>query len=153
MRVEATKTVGRHDYPQYHMPAVFEAVVNAVAHRDYSVHGSKVRLRLFADRIEIYSPGSLPNTMDIDALPYRQSARNEVITSLLSRCPIPADLEWLGTSRSSYMDRRGEGVQIILDESERLSGRRPTYRLLDEAELLLTIPAAEGAAGAGELSE
>jgi predicted HTH transcriptional regulator len=145
MRVAATKVVGRHDQPQYHMGAVFEALVNAVAHRDYSIHGSKVRLRLFANRLEIYSPGALANTMDIDALPYRQSARNEVVTSLLARCPIPVDLEWLSTRRSTFMDRRGEGVRIILEESERLSGRRPEYRLFDEAELLLTVYATEGA--------
>ena len=40
------------------------------------------------------------------------------------------------------MDKRGEGVQIILDNSERLSGKRPVYKLVDESELLLVIPAA-----------
>jgi hypothetical protein len=40
------------------------------------------------------------------------------------------------------MDKRGEGVQIILDNSERLSGKRPVFRLVDESEFLLTIPAA-----------
>jgi len=40
------------------------------------------------------------------------------------------------------MDKRGEGVQIILDQSERLSGHRPVYRLVDDSELLLVIPAA-----------
>lgn len=40
------------------------------------------------------------------------------------------------------MDKRGEGVQIILDGSERLSGKRPVFRLVDESELLLVIPAA-----------
>lgn len=40
------------------------------------------------------------------------------------------------------MDKRGEGVQIILDQSKRLSGKRPVYRLLDESEVLLVIPAA-----------
>jgi len=40
-------------------------------------------------------------------------------------------------------DKRGEGVQIILDQSERLSGKRPVYRLVDDSELLLIIPAAE----------
>lgn len=40
------------------------------------------------------------------------------------------------------MDRRGEGVPIILSESERLSGRRPEYALIDETELKLTIFAA-----------
>jgi hypothetical protein len=42
-----------------------------------------------------------------------------------------------------FMDRRGEGVRMILDESEALSGRRPEYRLLGEDELMLTIWAAD----------
>ncbi len=54
---------GRQDLPQFDMLAVFEAVTNAVAHRDYSMAGSKVRLRLFDDRLELYSPGMLSNTM------------------------------------------------------------------------------------------
>ena len=37
------------------------------------------------------------------------------------------------------MDKRGEGVPIILSRSETLSGKRPTYRLVDESELILTI--------------
>jgi predicted HTH transcriptional regulator len=142
MRVEATKTLGRRDYPQYHLGAVFEAIVNAVAHRDYAIYGSKVRLRLFADRLELYSPGALANTMDLDSLPYRQSARNEALTSLLAKCPIPRDLEWLQTKRRTLMDRRGEGVALILRESENLSGRRPKYDLYGESELVLTIYAA-----------
>lgn len=139
MRVEATKTVGRRDYPQFHLGAVFEALVNAVAHRDYSIHGSKIRLQLFADRLVLYSPGSLPNTMDVESLPYRQSARNEAITSLLAKCPISDSLPWLTTTRKAMMDRRGEGVGVILRESERLSGRKPEFRLYDGAELALTI--------------
>jgi ATP-dependent DNA helicase RecG len=139
MRVEATKTMGRRDYPQYHLGAVFEAIVNAVAHRDYAIHGSKVRLRLFADRLELYSPGALSNTMDLDALPYRQSARNEALTSLLAKCTIPRDMEWLQTKRRTLMDRRGEGVGVILSESERLSGRRPKFEIYGESELVLTI--------------
>ena len=72
MRTVAFKDRGRRDRPQFDMTAVFEAVVNAVAHRDYSIHGSKIRLRLFSDRLEIYSPGTLPNTMTIENLPYLQ---------------------------------------------------------------------------------
>jgi hypothetical protein len=41
------------------------------------------------------------------------------------------------------MDKRGEGVPIILTESEKLSGHRPKYQLIDETELLLTIYAAK----------
>ena len=143
MRVAARKGPGRRDIPQFDMGAVFEAIVNAVAHRDYSIHGSKIRLRLFADRMELYSPGTLPNTLDIGSLPFRQAARNETLTSMLARCPIPEGLDWLKTDRQTLMDKRGEGVRIILDSSQRLSGKVPEYRLIDEAELMLTIYAAD----------
>jgi predicted HTH transcriptional regulator len=142
MKTAASKDLGRKDIPQFDMTAVFEALVNAVAHRDYSIHGSKIRLRLFEDRLELYSPGAIPNTMTVESLPYRQSARNEVLSSLLAKCPVPADVPWLRTDRQTLMDKRGEGVRIILDNSNELAGRAAEYRVLDDAELLLTIPAA-----------
>lgn len=141
MRVAASKFMGRRDLPQFDLTAVFEAVVNAVAHRDYSIYGAKIRLRVFEDRLELYSPGSIPNTMTVDSLPYRQAARNEEITSLLAKCPVPEPGHDY-SNRSAMMDKRGEGVQIILDRSERLSGQRPVYRLVDDSELLLVIRAA-----------
>lgn len=142
MKIAATKDTGRRDIPQFDMAAVFEAVVNAVAHRDYSIYGSKIRLRIYADRLDLHSPGAIPNTMTVDSLAFRQAARNETLTSLLAKCPVAADLDWLETDRRTLMDRRGEGVPIILERSERLSGRQPEYRLIDDAELLLTIWAA-----------
>ena len=142
MKVAAFKDMGRLDRPQFDMTAVFEAMVNAVVHRDYSIHGSKIRLRLFSDRLELYSPGSLPNTMAVEELAYLQLARNEIITSLLAKCPVPPDEAWLTTDRRTMMDKRGEGVRIIMDNSERLSGRLPEYRLIGESELVLTIWAA-----------
>ncbi len=138
MRMAAVKSVGRVDLPQFDMSAVFEALVNAVAHRDYSVHGLKIRLRMFEDRLELYSPGSLANTLTVESLRYRQTARNETLCSLLSRCLMP-DEPWLTLSRAHFMERRGEGVPIILDNSTQISGREPEYRVLDDAELMLTI--------------
>jgi ATP-dependent DNA helicase RecG len=140
MRVYATKAPHRIDFPQFCMNAVFEAVVNAVAHRDYSIYGSKIRLHLFSDRLEIYSPGSIPNTMTIDSISERQSARNELLSSLLARCPMNVNAS--GSQRNYIMDKRGEGVPIIITESEKLSGTRPVYRVIDDAEVLLTIFAA-----------
>jgi len=131
---------GREDLPQYAMFAVFEAVTNSVAHRDYSMSGSKVRLRLFDDRLELYTPGILVNTMTPESLPYRQASRNEAITSQLARCPV--DQGDLVRHRTYIMDKRGEGVPIILSESEKLSEKKPEYRLIDDSELLLTIYAA-----------
>lgn len=140
----AIKNEGRHDLPQYDMTAVFEALVNAVAHRDYSIHGAKIRLRMFADRLELYSPGAIPNTMTVESLPYRQAARNEAITSLLAKCSVP-EADQAETGRSAMMDKRGEGVQLIISRTEQLSGQTPVFRLIDESELLLTIPAVRGA--------
>lgn len=140
--IMARKTPARVDIPQFGDRAVFEAIVNAVAHRDYSVHGSKIRLFMFDDRLELYSPGALPNTLSTESMALRQSTRNELITSLLAKCPVP---ESLGQGdRGTLMDKRGEGVPIIYDESRLLSGRDPEYRVLDDAEVLLTMWAAAG---------
>ena len=138
-RVAGRKGLGRTDFPQYDMTAVFEAVVNAVAHRDYSTHGSKIRIRMFTNSLEMYSPGELANTMTPDTLAYRQSTRNEAITSLLAKCTVPESIPGLQSNRSTLMDRRGEGVPLILERSEAISGQRPQYETVDGAELRLTI--------------
>lgn len=140
MSVSASKTPVRVEVPQFSMRAVFEAVVNAVAHRDYSIHGSKIRLLLFNDRLDLYSPGPLPNTVTVDSMELRQSTRNELLTTLLARCPVE---DATGEYRRQFlMEKRGDGVPIIYEESQRLSGRRPLYRVLDDAEVLLTVYAA-----------
>jgi len=130
----------REDIPQFKMHAVFEAITSAVAHRDYSISGSKIQLHLFNDRLELFSPGGITNTMTIDSLSLRQSSCNEPLTSLLARCPLPSKAH--SGIRTHIMDKRGEGVPIILFESEKLSGKLPVYRLLDDSELMLTIFAA-----------
>ena len=141
MKIAARKIPERQDIPQYSINAVFEAIVNAVAHRDYSIYGSKIRLHMFDDRLEIFSPGNIPNTMTIDSLPLRQSARNELVTSLLAKCSVKNNVG-LTIERTHIMDKRGEGVPIILSESLKLSGKKPEYKLLDDSELMLTIFAA-----------
>jgi len=140
MKVRAIKDPGRIETPQYSLNAAFEAIVNAVVHRDYSIYGSKIRLHIFSDRLELYSPGSIANTMTIESLLLRQSSRNELLSSLLSRCRMNFDAT--GSKRVYIMDKRGEGVPIIISESYELSGKRPEYKLLDDAELLVTIFAA-----------
>lgn len=137
MTIMAHKDPGRIETPQFSVRAVFEALVNAVAHRDYSVHGSRVRVYMFDDRMEVFSPGALPNTVTVESMALRQATRNELVTSLLARCPVPAGPDGLG--RAFLMDRRGEGVPIILEESRTLSGREPEFRLIDDSELMLTL--------------
>jgi predicted HTH transcriptional regulator len=138
MRIAAKKTVGRIDLPQYHLGAVFEAIVNAVAHRDYSLTGSKIRLHMYADRLELFTPGALPNSLTIDGLMDNTVTRNETIVNLLSRYYNARE----EAGRQALIERRGEGVPKIIKESKKLSGKEPEYRLIDDNELLLTIYAA-----------
>jgi ATP-dependent DNA helicase RecG len=139
MKVPALKKFGRVDYPQYSLRAVFEALVNAVAHRDYSIAGGRIRLHLFSDRLELYSPGTLLNSMTIEAMQVMSMPRNEVISSLFARY-FPTREEGLG--REYLMDRRGSGVDVIMRESLKLSGLKPIYENIADMELRLTIYAA-----------
>ncbi len=139
MRVAARKEPARVDLPQYSGKALFEAVVNAVAHRDYSMRASKIRLSMFEDRLEIQSPGSLPNNLTIDSMATRQATRNEALTSVLGRMPV-GGVEG-SEDRQYFMERRGDGVPIIQRETRALSGQLPEYRLIDGSEVCLTIPA------------
>ena len=115
----------------YDLDVVDEAIVNAVAHRDYAIAGSKIRLFLFADRLELYSPGKLPNTITLDDMPYRTFTRNQLLVNFLSR---------IRSKRTGqvFLESRGEGVRKILEDGEAHSGRRPEYELFGD-ELRLTL--------------
>lgn len=134
-KVSALKEIGRQEKPQYSMKAIFEAIVNAVVHRDYSKHGSKIRLFMFGDRLELYSPGALANTLSVDTLISNQITRNELLTRLLSEIELGDDIK---VGRKYFLERRGEGVGIIMRESQELSEKQPIYEMNGE-ELKLTI--------------
>ena len=71
----------RWDYP---LEAVREALVNAVAHRDYTITVTDIELSIYTDRLEIISPGRLPNTVTVAKMRagYRAS-RNELVKDVL----------------------------------------------------------------------
>ena len=117
--------------PAYDVDVVDEAIVNAVAHRDYAIGGSKIRLFLFADRLELYSPGGLPNTLTLTDMPYRTFTRNQLLVSFLSR-------QRSKRTGEAFLESRGEGVRKILRQGEAHSGRRPEYQLFGD-ELRLTL--------------
>ena len=140
MRVGAHKNPARTNLPQYSEEALFEAIVNAVVHRDYSIRGSRTRLSMFADRLELNSPGGLPNNLTIESMADRQSIRNEGLASVLGRMPV-SSIRGSG-DRQFFMERRGDGVPIIHRETQALTGKHPVYRIIDGSDLFLTIPAA-----------
>ena len=140
MQVAARKEPARVEMPQYSDRALFEALVNAVAHRDYSMQGSRIRLSMFEDRVEIQSPGALPNNLTVESMATRQATRNGTLTSVLGRLPVGGVRG--SEDRQYFMERRGDGVPIIQRETRELCGRPPEYRLIDGSELCLIIPAA-----------
>lgn len=139
-RVAAFKNPARTDVPQFSERAVFEAVVNAVVHRDYAVSGSHIRLFMFDDRLELYSPGGLCNSMTTEDLRTSQFTRNEVLASRLGQCSV-GEVPGSG-GRQFFIERRGEGISVIEDETFALAGNKPTFELIGDRELKLVLPAA-----------
>jgi ATP-dependent DNA helicase RecG len=74
----------REEQVEYPVKAVREAIVNAVAHRDYSIRGDEIRVFMFSDRIEFYSPGRLPGHVTVDNIVEERFSRNEVIVQVLA---------------------------------------------------------------------
>jgi len=143
MRVGARKVPARINLPEYSLRAIFEALVNAVVHRDYSIRGSRIRLLIFSDRLELRSPGGLPNNLTVESMMERQVTRNHVLASILGRMSVVDDEIEASGGRQYFMERRGDGVTIISRETSELSGKEALFQLVDDAELCLTLPAAE----------
>lgn len=105
----------RRDVPEYPEEAVREAVLNAVAHRDYSpyVRGSYIQVRLFADRLEVQSPGGLFGNVTEENLEEESSTRNSVLMRLME------DLH--------LVENRGSGIRAMLEAMRRANLEPPRF--------------------------
>lgn len=94
--------------------ALREAVINALVHRKYSTPGS-VKIALFDNRLEIFSPGSFPGLISIknlgDGTTY---LRNHVVARIARKMRI--------------MEKLGSGIRLIFESCEKLGIKRPEYR-------------------------
>lgn len=84
----------RVDIPEYPYEAIREAVVNAIAHRDYTYHWAPIMVSIFNDRMEINSPGDLLPGLDIKNLEGHHATRNKIICSIFHETK---DMERFGT--------------------------------------------------------
>lgn len=102
----------------YELPpdAVGEAIVNAIAHRDYHSNAS-VEVRLFADRLEVWNPGSLPGTLTLDDL------RNDHPS--VPRNPLIAESLYL----TRYIEKAGSGTQRMIELCREAGLPEPNYEL------------------------
>ena len=88
----------RHDRWEYPEDAIREILVNALVHRDYSILGTDISLTIFSDRLEIQSPGRLPNTVTVDSMKSgMRYARNQTLVNVLRDY--------------GYVDARGMGIR------------------------------------------
>ena len=94
----------REEMPEYVERSYHEALINAIAHRDYLVNGSEVHIDIFDDRLEIYSPGGMMDgtlIQNIDPFTVPSKRRNPALADILER---------LG-----YMERKGSGFKKIIN--------------------------------------
>lgn len=104
----------RQDWSQFPPGAVREALVNAVAHRDYSVRGEGIRVSLFSDRLEVYSPGRLPGHVTVENIVAERYSRNESLVQVL------ADF--------GLIERLGYGIDRMLRQMAEAGLPPPAFR-------------------------
>lgn len=103
MRVGAVVTgLARQDVLEYPEYAVREALVNAVAHRDYHLRGRRIEIRKFADRMEIVSPGGLAGYMTLENLVEEHFSRNPRLVQGL--------FQW------GYIEELGLGIDRMIED-------------------------------------
>ncbi|OGC04846.1 hypothetical protein A2276_02655 [candidate division WOR-1 bacterium RIFOXYA12_FULL_43_27] len=93
--------IPREEVPEYPLYAIRELIVNAVAHRDYFISGSRIIIKMFKGRIEYSSPGGLPEGITPKNMINKQSSRNPTLVKVLNRV--------------KYIEAIGDGINRIHD--------------------------------------
>lgn len=110
------------EYPEF---AWFEGIVNSLTHRNYSIIGDYIRVSLYDDRLEIFSPGKLPNIVTLDNMKNTRYSRNTRIARVLSEF--------------GWVKELNEGVKRIYDEMDGFYLNKPTYSEPNRNSVLLVL--------------
>ena len=122
----------REEMPEYVERSYHEALVNAIAHRDYLINGSEVHIDIYDDRLEIYSPGGMPDGSNIQE-------RDPVTVPSTRRNPVLADV----FNRLGYMERKGSGFEKIISGYEfqvNYSKEKKPFFLSDRYQFTVIMP-------------
>lgn len=105
----------RRDIPEYPQEALREAIANAVAHRDYSsyVRGSYIQVRMFADRLEVQSPGGLFGNVTVDNIEEEHSTRNARLMRMMEDMHI--------------VENRGSGIKAMIQALREANLEPPAF--------------------------
>ena len=117
-RAVGTREAGPTAPATYELPpdAIAEAIVNAIAHRDYNSNAS-VEVRLFADRLEVWNPGTLPGTLTLESL-HRDHPS-------VPFNPLIAESLYL----ARYIEKAGSGTQRMIELCLEAGLPEPDYEL------------------------
>jgi ATP-dependent DNA helicase RecG len=107
----------REEEMAYPSSMLREAIVNAIAHRDYRITGNQVLLLMFGDRIEVHSPGRLPGHVTLANFVHERYSRNEAIMQVL--CDM------------GFVERLGHGIDRILSAAKECELPTPEFRETD----------------------
>ena len=99
------------EYPEF---AWLEGIVNAITHRDYAMSGNFIKVCMFEDRLEIESPGDLPNVVTVENIRNTRYSRNPRISRVLTEFGLVRELN--------------EGVKRIYSDMEKFSLEPPIYK-------------------------
>ncbi|MGL4875109.1 MAG: ATP-binding protein [Clostridium sp.] len=111
-----SKIEGIQRQDEYRIPivAIREALVNAVVHRDYTIEGASVNVKIFDDRIEILSPGGLPRSLDVrDIMLGRSEVRNKIIARFFKEI--------------RYIEQWGTGIRRIIELCREKEIKEPIF--------------------------
>jgi ATP-dependent DNA helicase RecG len=115
MRVGAkVNGLEREELTEYPRFAVREALVNAVAHRDYRINGRRIEIRMYSDRLEIISPGGLPGYITVDNLVEEHFSRNPRLVNGL--------YQW------GYIEELGLGIDLMIEEMVQAGHEPPVFK-------------------------
>ncbi|MCA9971834.1 MAG: putative DNA binding domain-containing protein [Anaerolineales bacterium] len=115
MQVGATvNDLARTELTTYPRFAVREALVNAIAHRDYRISGRRIEIRMYADRLEIISPGGLPGYMTLDNLVEEHFSRNPRLVNGL--------YQW------GYIEELGLGIDQMIEDMVQAGHDPPQFQ-------------------------
>lgn len=104
------KFVSLPEYPEF---CWFEGIINAIIHRSYNNQGDHIRISMYDDRLEIFSPGGLPRTVTLENMKNERYSRNPKIANTLIQ------YKWVRESN--------EGVSRIYKEMEEYFLHEPIY--------------------------
>ncbi len=114
----------RIELPTFDEVSVREALLNAVAHRDYRLGGS-VFVRQYAQRLEVVSPGGLPTGITPANILDQQNPRNRRLAEALAKCGL--------------IERSGQGMNLMFESAIRQGKALPSFAGTSGHEVRLTL--------------